>query len=640
MDDAIVISENIVTQRQKGKAPLEAAFDGARQVAPGVISSFLTTVMIVGPLVFMTGKMGDVLKFLPVILLITLAVSLVEAFLILPNHLGHSITKSGGSRFHRGVDIAFTSLRDRYFMPVAVLALRWRYLTLGLIGFLLLTTAVPWMAGWLKFQAFPSLDSDVIEARLLLPEGAPLSRTRERATTIEAALRALDKELTPSQPGGAQLVRNVTLSFGTNVDANGSGPNMATVSADLLRAENRASTVTEILARWKSLTGPLPDVAALRFTDKERGVAGKALELRLQGDDLEQLKAAADGLSTFLASFKGVRDVSHDLRPGKPEFVVRTRPGTAGALGISARETADALRRAVHGSTDLEIQDRSGAVDISVRLAATDRDTLEDILDLQLPGPDGALVPLSAVAEIEERRGFARLHRIDGLRTATVEGTIDPDIANARELVNLVKKRFWPKAREKFSGISLSIAGESKETATTGASLRTGLIVGFVGVFMILAYQMSSYIQPLAVLAAIPLSLIGVVWGHVALGLQISLPSLVGLATLFGVVVNDSILLVTFLRDRVEDGAPVVEAATEAIRDRFRAVVLTSVTTVAGLTPLLLETSTQAQFLIPLVASLAFGLSSATILSLFVTPAVYAILSDAGLIKTSRADPQ
>jgi len=636
MDDAIVIAENIVAHRRRGKAPLEAAIDGTRQVAPGVLSSFLTTAMIVGPLIFMGGRMGAVLKFVPVVLLITLAVSLVEAFLILPSHLAHSVDRRRPSRIHRAVDAAFTALRDRVFMPVARAALRRRYLTLGLAGLLLLASAAPWVSGRLKYQAFPTLESDVIEARLLLPEGSTFERTRELVEGIETALHRIDEELTPLQPGGSRLVRNVTIVYGANVDAHGSGPNMATISADLLRAEERRANISELLTRWKELVGPLPDVAALRFTDRERGVAGKAIEIRLQGESLEKLKAAADELTGFIGGFAGVRDVSHDLRPGKPEFVVRLRPGAASALGIDGRDAAEALRRAVRGDTTLEFLDRTGSVDVVARLVTGDRDTIEDILDLRLPGPDEALVPLSAVAEVERRRGYSRIHRVNGHRTATVEGTIDPDIANSRELMMAVKTRFWPKARERHMGISLAVRGQSRETAATGTSLGTALLVGFLGVFLILALQMRSYVEPFAVLVAIPFGIVGVVWGHVALGLQLSMPSLVGLATLIGVVVNDSILIVAFLRERHEAGATVPEAAEQAVRDRFRAIVLTSLTTVAGLTPLLLETSTQAQFLIPLVASIAFGLGAATILSLFVTPALYMVLSDAGLIRGEK----
>ena len=640
MDDAIVISENIVARRRKGEDALTAAIEGAKQVAPGVISSFLTTAMIIGPLAFMAGKMGAVLKVMPLVLLVTLAISLVEAFLILPRHLHHSLEEKQPSRLSRWINGEFESFRDRIVVPLASHSQRARYFTMGLAGFFLLASVATITGGLLKFQAFPSLDSDVVEARILLPQGTPLWRTEERVAAVEAALARLDDEMSPLQPEGRKLVRNVTVRFGMNIDAQESGTHLATISADLLRAEERNSTVGEILDRWSSLIGPLPDLYALRITDRERGVAGKALEVHLSGENLDELKAAAIDLRGFFAGFDGVRDVSDDLRPGKPEYVVTVRPAAASALGVSARGIADQLRRAFRGDTGIEIQDRTGAVDIIARLALPDRDSIDDIRDLTIKGPEDALVPLSAVADIAEGRGYSRIHRIDGIRTVTVEGSIDPDVANSRELLELMKKDFLPRLKAAWPGVSLTIVGESKETATTGASLRLSLIIGIIGVYLILAFQLRSYVEPFAVLAAIPLGGIGVIWGHMAMDMQLSMPSLVGMATLAGVVVNDSILLVTFIKDKLGQGMEILDAAREAVRDRFRPIFLTSLTTVVGLGPLLLETSTQAQFLRPLVASLAFGLPTATILALFVTPAVFVILHDADWISHGREQPQ
>ena len=630
MDDAIVISENIMAKRQKGRSALDAAIEGTQQVLPGVVSSFLTTAMIVGPLALMAGKMGAVLKYMPLVLLITLAVSLLEAFLILPNHLRHALRAPRPSRLSRWVNSGFESFRDRVIVPVAGLALRARYLTIGIAGFLILASVAPFAGGFLKFQAFPTLDSDTVEARLILTPGTPPWRTKERVAKIVAALEALNEELTPLQPGGQPLLANILVNYGVNTDAAESGAHIATVSADLLRAEARNSTITEILGKWKALTGPMPDVAALRFTDRERGVAGKALEVRLSGNDLDELKAAAVKLRQFFASFAGVRDVSDDLRPGKPDYVVTLRPAAASALGVSARAVADQLRLALRGDTSLEIQDGHGAVDIIARFALPDRASLDAIRDLTVTGTEGALVPLSAIADIAESRGYTRIHRIDAVRTVTVEGTINPRVANAREILTQMKAKVLPEIQRTWPDLTVAIAGESKETSTTGGSLQKSLIIGILGVYLILAFQFRSYVEPISVLFAIPLAIVGVVWGHLALGMQLSMPSLVGLATLAGVVVNDSILLVSFIKARLAEGQEIVEAARDAVRDRFRPIFLTSLTTVVGLTPLLAETSTQAQFLRPLVASLAFGLTGATFLALFVTPAVFVVLHDLG----------
>ncbi|MBN2906072.1 MAG: efflux RND transporter permease subunit [Rhodobacteraceae bacterium] len=633
MDDSIVISENIVRRRQMGESALEAAVNGARQVAPGVLASFLTTVMIVGPLGSMSGQIGAVLKFIPIVLVMTLVVSLAEAFLILPHHMRHSLDGSGPGRVRRAVNAGFFALRDRVVVPLAGLSLRFRYFTVGLAGFVMLISVAPVTGGLLKFQNFPQLESDTVEARLLLVQGAPLARTEARVAQALAALEQMNTTLSPDQPDGAALVQSVTVFYGVNADSPETGPHMATISAKLLPAGTRSTDVTAILDSWKKLTGPMPDMAALRFTDKERGVGGKPIDIRLQGPDLPALEATAREMRRFFRAFDGVRDVTYDLQPGKPEYIVTLRPGAASALGLSAHQVASTLRAALRGDTTLELRDDRGPLDIVARLDPADRATAADIAEIRIPAPDGALIPLSAVADITEGRGYASINRIDGMRTVSVQGAINPAIANARELIAALRSDFLPTLAEKRPEVRVVIVGEARDTATTGGSLMRNLAIGLVGVWLILAYQFRSFIQPVAVLAVIPLGAVGVIWGHMALGMQISLPSLVGLATLAGVVVNDAILLVAFIKDRFEAGTDLLVAARDAARDRFRAIFLTSLTTVVGLGPLLFEQSTQAQFLRPLVASLAFGLTGATLMALFVTPALFAILHDLGLVR-------
>jgi len=635
MDDAIVISENVAAHRKRGKSPLAAAIDGTKQVLPGVVSSFLTTAMIVGPLAFLAGKMGAVLKFLPAVLLITLIVSLIEAFLILPAHLNHSMVHAGGKnrgRLQRWWDARFEGLRDGFFVPAIARAVAQPYLALGTMLALAMISFATLPAGWLKYQAFPALESDVIQARVLLPQGTPLQRTEEVVADMVAALKTLDEEFSARQTEGRRMVRNVSELYNTNVDAFESGPHLATVSADLLRAEERNGTVDDMLARWRELVGDHPDVIALKFTDKERGVAGKAIDLRLQGNNLEQLKRAALDLQRFLARFKGVTDLSDDLRPGKPELRVTVKD-SAGVFGIDAAQLGAEIRAALYGSTDMEVLAGHETYDVTVRLAKDDRAAIDDLRYLKIKTPGGSLVPLSAVADIEETRGYARIHRVDGQRTVTVQGAIDTEVVNARELMGAVKRFFAPELKQNYPGVRMASQGQDKETAQTGSSLQVNILIGVIGVFLILALQFRNYIEPFAVLLAIPMGLVGVVWGHVAMGLDLTMPSLVGFATLAGVVVNDNILLVAFVKERLGKGVNVVDAALEAARDRFRPIMITSLTTVAGLLPLLTETSTQAQLLIPLVASLAFGLLSATVASLFMVPVFFTILGDLGLLK-------
>jgi multidrug efflux pump subunit AcrB len=637
MDDAIVISENIVRRRQAGETALDAAVNGARQVAPGVVASFLTTVMIVGPLAFMDGRIGAVLKYIPIVLVMTLIVSLIEAFLILPNHMKHSLSGDmRPNRISRIVNAAFDGLRDRVIVPLSGLSLRYRYLTLGLAGFLVLFSLAPYTGGFIKYQSFPQLESDTVEARLLLVQGSPLERTEQRVAKVIKALDKMNAELTPDQPDGQPLVQSFTVTYSSNADTPETGAHMATVSAKLLPAGIRSTDVTTIIDRWRKLVGPMPDMAAFRITDKERGAGGKPIDIRLQGNDLNELRATAKEMRKFFRDFEGVRDVTFDLQPGKSEFIVTMRPAAASALGVSAQAVAIELRAGFRGDTPLEVRDGLGPLDIVARLSESNRMTLQDILNLRIPGAEGALIPLAAVADVKQGRGFAVINRVDGQRTVAVQGSINPAVANSRELVMALKTRYLPKLAGKRPGVSVTIMGEAEDTATTGSSLTKNMAVGLIVVYLILAFQFRSFIQPVVVVVAIPLSLVGVMWGHMALGLQISLPSLVGLATLAGVVVNDSILLAGFMKDRLTAGEALLDAGQMAVRDRFRAIFLTSLTTIVGLGPLLFEQSTQAQFLRPIVASLAFGLSTATLLALFVTPAALAILHDLGLVARPR----
>jgi len=635
MDDAIVISENIAAQMRKGRNALEAAVQGTRQVLPGVLSSFLTTVMIVGPLAFMAGKMGAVLKYIPAVLVIALAVSLIEAFLILPAHLRHAmghLAQGRRSSFHRRFEHWFDGVRDNWFGPLLRRAVHQPYLTVGmLLGLVILSFAMI-SAGVLKYRALPVLESDVIQARVLLPQGAPLHRTEAVVDRLVTELNALDEAFSSRQKGGQRLVRNVSVLFNTNVDAHENGPHLATVSADLLAAEERVGTIPEMLADWRDRVGELPDVLSLKFTDKERGVAGKAIDIRIQGNKPEMLKQASLELQAWLGGFRGVLDLSDDLRPGKPELQIRLRD-VAGSLGVSARDIADEVRSAIHGATDLDVQIGSNAYDVIVRLSVEDITGIDDLQYLPVRSQSGQLVPLSAVAEIQSSRGFSRIHRVNGQRTVTVQGTLDTELANAKELMGITKKQFLPELKKKYPGVRVGFVGQGKESAITGASLQTNILIGLIGVFIILSFQFRSYLQPIAVLLAIPTGLVGVVWGHLLMGLELSMPSLVGLATLTGIVVNDSILLVSFIKEQHASGVAMLDAVQAAARDRFRAVVLTSLTTIVGLLPLLLEASTQAQFLIPLVASLAFGLLSATVLSLFLIPACFVIFDELGWFK-------
>jgi multidrug efflux pump subunit AcrB len=332
-------------------------------------------------------------------------------------------------------------------------------------------------------------------------------------------------------------------------------------------------------------------------------------------------------LQAWLNGFAGVEDLSDDLRPGKREYHLHLKPG-AGVLGLDASQVANQVRSAFQGTKIDEFPVGPETYEVNLRLIAADRVGPQDLDTLTIMGRNGALVPLSVIAEVEEVRGWARIHRIDGQRAVTIQGDVDRDIANAQELLGIAKSEFLPGLLQRYPDVHFSVEGESNESAKTGQSIVRNVLLGLIGVYMLLALQFRGYLAPITVMLVIPTALIGVIVGHWALGLDLTMPSMIGMASLFGVVVNDSILLVVFIREARARGVAVQQAARQAGRARFRPILLTSITTVVGLMPLLLEKSLQAQILIPLATSLAFGLTTATIAALFVVPAIYCILDD------------
>ncbi len=632
MDDAIVIAENIATHLRTGKSALNAAVDGTLQVMPGVVSSFLTSVAVFTPLAFLSGDIGKVLKVIPVVLIAVLAVSLIEAFLILPHHLAHSLKDheySSRNRFRMRFDAGVEWLRNVALGSAIDAVLRWRYAFVGVVFALFLATLGMVAGGHIKFLAFPEIEGDTIEARVLLPQGTPLSSTEAVVRQLVAALGRVDAEYAPLQADGQALVRDVSVRFNQNMDANESGAHVATVTADLLTAERRVGRVDDLLDRWRLETGDVADALALSFKEPQIGPAGRAIEIRIQGDDLEQLKQASLALQQWLNGYRGVLDLSDDLRPGKPELRLRLREGSL-AFGLDAREIADQIRAGFFGITVDQIQIGSEPYEIDLRLMEGDTASLQGLMDFRIITARGDQVPLETVTEVELDRGFARIHRIDQRRTVTITADVDTRVANAQEIVAETFAEFAPELQRQFPGIVVSQKGQSDESAQTGGSMLRGFLVGLVGVFVLLSFQFRSYIEPLVVMSTIPLALIGVVWGHMALGLELSMPSMMGAVSLAGIVVNDSILLVEFLKVRAREGYEIPVAAGMASRERFRAILLTSLTTVAGLMPLLLEKSLQAQVLIPLATSIVFGLLSATVLVLFVVPALFSIFNDFG----------
>lgn len=640
MDDAIVISESIGSQIKKGLSPLAASIEGTKIVARGVISSFLTTACIFTGLIFIEGDLGQVLKVIPIVLLTVISVSLIEAFLILPHHLNHSLSHAKDktvSNFRIKFEQKFEQFRNKVGDLVELL-IRFRYAFLGGVLALFLLSISMLASGILKFSAFPDIEGDMVQARVLMPSGTPLKQTE---AVVQRLLAALDKTSEHFQQNEQEkLIKAISVSYNENDDAYELGPHLATIKVDLLTAESRQTSTQPFINYWRESTGVIARAKSISFKEPVIGPGGKAIEIRLNGDSFAQLSQASFDLQAWLAGYDGVDNIFDDLRPGKPEFSITLKAG-ASNLGIDAQTIASQMRSAFQGIKVLETNVGLNTFEVTVKLDASSRDEFQDFDTFSIIHPQTkAIIPLSSVANIEPSRGYARISRINNQRSVTVYGDIDADKNNTKKVLADITARWLPQFSQRYPELTVSFEGEIKNAGTTQLSMMKAFVVGLFGVFIILSFQFKSYLEPFVVLVAIPLAMIGVIWGHLAMGLQFTMPSMMGFISLAGIVVNDSILLVEFVKKRVKTGLTVHEAAAKACHDRFRAVLLTSITTIAGMTPLLFETSTQAQILIPLATSIVFGIATSTLLVLFVIPCLYCVLDDFGVAKASESESE
>ena len=638
MDDAIVLSENIDQEYRKGKTPLDAAVDGTKRVFRGVFSSYLTSAFLFGSLLMMKGDLGQILGVLPVVLLSVLTISLIEAFLVLPHHLKRTLEHTQQTvppKWRQRLEARFDQARQAVGRA-AELAMQFRYVTVGIAVAVFILSVGLIATGTVKFKAFPDMEGNNIEARILLPQGTPLAETERVVDLLLDALHEANTSLSKNE--AAPLVENVQVSYGEHGDVSENGTHLATLSVDLLNTEKRSTTNSELIRLWKENTGPLPDVLNIQYKEPKVGAAGRAIHIRLNGQDLDELSKASWGVQNWLRGYEGVNNLLDDLRPGKPQYSIRLKPGAL-AAGIDSRSIATQLRSSYLEVKISEIYRGREAYEIVAKLDSQPGRELHDFDNFTVFSKTGQEIPLASVAYIADEREFSRIGRINHQRTVNIYGDVNADVANTSEVIAGLEKNFLADLQETYPDITVQLKGEVENGTETKLSILSGFAFGTIGVFLLLSLQFRNYREPIIVMINIPLALIGTIWGHLIMGLDFTLPSMIGFVSLAGIVVNDSILLVEFVKYHVKDGMAFHDAAKQAVSDRFRAIFLTSVTTIAGMTPLLFETSTQALILVPLVTSIVFGMLTSTVLIMLVLPAMYAIMEDAGLVKLA-IEPQ
>ena len=645
VDDAIVIGENIYAHYSRGKDAAQAAIDGTREVSLGVLASMLTTVAIFMPLLAMEGEIGKVMRVMPMGVITALAVSLIEAFFVLPNHLAHSLAKipQQAGRVRAAIDRFVEWFTQRVYGRVLDWSVKRPLVPVAGVVAMFLISLGMLTSGRLKFELFPELDGDFLVAQVELPQGTDLSRTQEIVRRIEDGLDVVNERFRPRQPEGQDLVRHVGTAFGFSKELEGgpippeTGRHLAQVIVELLYADVRDARCDEILELWRTEVGPVADVVNLTFKQMDITPGGKPIDIQLRGRELDDLKRASLALQDKVRTYPGVLNLNDNLRPGKEEVKVRVKP-SARPLGVTSAALAMQLRGAFWGSIAEEFQRGPDTFEVEVQFAPDDRRSLADLHDFKVQTPTGQTRPLHEVATYEKVRGFSQIVRVDRRRTISITADLDKSKGNSAEIVEELERDYFPLFAKEHPGVTISLEGQRKESAKTTGSLKRGFLIGLAMIFLMLCFIFQSYTEPLIVMAAIPFGLIGAVTGHILLGHNWTMPSTIGFISLAGIVVNDSIVLVSFVKLRLREGKAVLDAVHQAGMDRFRPVFLTSATTVAGLMPMMLETSLQAQFLIPMAVSIAFGLMFATVVVLVLVPSLYSILARLGWAQRIQVD--
>jgi multidrug efflux pump subunit AcrB len=647
VDDAIVIGENVYSHRAMGKTPLQAAIDGTIEVVPSVFSSVATTIFAFVPMFFVTGVMGKFFAVIPLAVIAILTISLAEACFALPCHLANDSGRPSPFTIglNRGTNFVLDTFIRIIYQPVIRFSTRNPAITVSLaIAFLLLSAALV-TSGTVPSIFFPKLDAPEVLATVIFPDGTPSRITDAATARIEQAI--LDINRKHSTPGCPLIVVTHRMVGIVRENAPGGGQvtegsHAGSVYAELVDAGLREATSEQIIQEWRAAVGRVPGVEKLTFGSQARGPGGKPIEFKLlaPATDMQQLEQAIEETKVKLAGYTGVFDVSDDSTPGKWELQL-TEKQRAQPLGIPLETIARTVRSAYYGEEVMRLQRGRHEVKLMVRYPEADRRAIGRFEDIRVDGGDGVQRPITELADVAVTRGYSEINRIDQKRSITISSDLDETRGNAKTIVADLRASFIPELLKKYPSVRVRWEGQQEQDEESVQSLGIGLFIALIAMYVLLTMEFTSYGQPLVVMAIIPFGIVGAVLGHWVMDLPLTLFSTLGLVALTGIVVNDSIVLVDFLNSAVRSGTPLEEAVLQAGARRFRPVMLTSLTTIAGLAPILAETSFQAQLVIPMAASLCFGLMTSTVLVLVLVPTFYLIYArTVGIRGATTSEPQ
>ncbi len=640
VDDAIVVAENITTRHEQGEPAMVAAIKGTDQVAWPVVSTVLTTIFAFLPLALMDGQIGDFMNVMPWVVGCALGVSLIESLFILPVHMGHSLrstdrAKAKGRKEHRfalfrglgRLERRYDAWRDRMIMGKILPAyerllrksVRYRYVTLATVIAMLMVSVGLVASGRLQFILFETDDAETVNITVTMPIGTPLEKTAEVVRRYEQVCLQIPEIQSTFAMAGAV----------SDLEGAGGGASSAHVGQlilELYGAENRDKTSVQIQDQIREAVGPVPAAKNIRMEGMSGGPSGPALNFTVVGDSIEQLDLAVARIKDILDDYEAVYAISDDSDRGQRELRFTLRDG-ASELGFTRADLGRQIQAAVFGIEAFTFAGNREDVDVRVTVPERIRRSSAQIENMFVFTPDGTPVPLTEVATIEESQAYATIRRLDRKRAISVQADVYRELENPDRLAGRIQPELEA-ALADLHGVEMVQRGRQKDFADSMESLPVGMLVASGLIYVVLAWLFSSFIQPIVVMLAIPFAMIGMIWGHIIMGSSMTFLSMIGFIALAGIVVNDSLIFMEFFNERRREGLDVFDAGVATGKARFRAIMLTTITTVLGITPLMLETSFQAKFLIPMAITIAFGLMSATFIILLVLPSLLLIFDD------------
>jgi multidrug efflux pump subunit AcrB len=628
VDDAIVIGESAYTNMRAKGHSIDNILEGVFRVAMPATFGVLTTIAAFIPILMISGIMGKFFAAIGWVVTLCLVFSIVESKLILPAHLAHMKVKHYGEDtqnrlvlFQRFFSEGLHTIIDKYYSPFLEKCLNRRYLTFSVFISLLILSVGLVVGGVLRSVFFPDITADFLQVDLLMNEGTTSARTHETIQQIQDGLWELDAEVSAEHGIESGAVVSSVLSFGQ-------GETRGEIIAELVKDDEAVISAPEVLRRWRENVGELPGVKQLGYSGAMNHGGGAAISIQLIGASVEQVGRASQELARRMETYEGLFYVRNTYERGRPEIKLDLKP-QAEALGITLQDLASQVRGGFYGVEVQRIQRGQDEVKVMVRFPREERDSGGYLEHMKIRTPDGGRVPFNAVAEVELTESPAFIQRFDRERAARVSAEVDKDKYEPTAIQNDIMNRELPQVLAHFPGVRARLSGSSQQQVEIQQDLvRGGLLAVFL-IYALMAIPLRSYAQPLIIMSVIPFGTIGALVGHLILGIPVSMTSYFGIIALAGVVVNDSLILVDFVNRERESGAPLQKAVQTAARTRFRAILLTSLTTFLGLAPIaIFETSLQAQLVVPMAASLAFGILFATVITLFLIPSLYLILDD------------